>query len=58
MEFRNLMPFDVMCFSALDKQDVEHPVIVMKVGYRLEAIAERPGYLIAQVIDDDPTGDQ
>jgi len=54
MEYRNLTPFDVMCFSALDKQDVEYPVIVMKVGYRLEAIAERPGYLRAQVIDDDP----
>ncbi len=54
MEFRNLTPFDVMCFSALDKQDVEHPVIVMKVGYRLEPIAERPGHLSAQVIDDEP----
>ncbi|MBT9235787.1 DUF2169 domain-containing protein [Pseudomonas sp. MG-2] len=54
MEFRNLTPFDVMCFSAIDKQDVEHPVIVMKVGYRLEPIAEKPGHLSAQVIDDEP----
>ena len=54
MEFRNLTPFDVMCFSALSKQDVEHPVIVMKVGYRLQPIANKPGYFSAEVIDDDP----
>jgi len=54
MEFRNLTPFDVMCFSALSKQDIEHPVIVMKVGYRLQPIANKPGYFSAEVIDDDP----
>ena len=54
MEFRNLTPFDVMCFSALDKQDVEHPVIVMKVGYRLEPIEGCAGRLRAAVIDDEP----
>ncbi|MGH8463028.1 MAG: DUF2169 family type VI secretion system accessory protein [Pseudomonas sp.] len=54
MEFRNLTPFDALCFSALDKQDVEHPVIVMKVGYRLLPIADRPGHFSAQVMDDEP----
>ncbi|WP_449432746.1 DUF2169 family type VI secretion system accessory protein [Pseudomonas putida] len=54
MKFRNLTPFDVMCFSALDKQDIEHPVIVMKVGYRLEPVEDRPGQIRAIVIDDDP----
>lgn len=54
MKFRNLTPFDVMCFSALSKQDDEHPVIVMKVGYRLEPIEDRPGQCRARVIDKDP----
>ena len=54
MEFRNLTPFDVMCFSALSKQDIEHPVIVMKVGYRLQPITNKPGNFSAEVIDDDP----
>ncbi|MEB6587536.1 DUF2169 domain-containing protein [Pseudomonas asiatica] len=54
MEFRNLTPFDVMCFSALSKQDIEHPVIVMKVGYRLQPIANKLGYFSAEVIDDEP----
>ncbi|MBR7520590.1 MULTISPECIES: DUF2169 family type VI secretion system accessory protein [Pseudomonas] len=54
MEFRNLTPFDVMCFSALSKLDIEHPVIVMKVGYRLQPIAKKPGSFSAEVIDDDP----
>jgi len=54
MEFRNLTPFDVMCFSALDKQDIEHPVIVMKVGYRLQPIADQPGQFSAEVMDTEP----
>jgi hypothetical protein len=54
MKFRNLTPFDVMCFRALDKQDIEHPVIVMKVGYRLRTIANKPGHHSAEVIDEEP----
>lgn len=54
MEFRNLTPFDALCFSALDKQDIEHPVIVMKVGYRLLPIAGQPGQFSAEVMDDEP----
>ncbi|WBM31146.1 MULTISPECIES: DUF2169 family type VI secretion system accessory protein [Pseudomonas] len=54
MEFRNLTPFDVMCFSALAPDGQEHPVIAMKVGYRLEPIKERPGQCDAVVMDKDP----
>ena len=35
MEFRNLTPFDALCFSALGVDDQEYPVLAMKVGYRL-----------------------
>ncbi|WP_434518871.1 DUF2169 family type VI secretion system accessory protein [Pseudomonas sp. NFX1] len=54
MEFRNLTPFDVMCFSAVAPDGQEHPVIAMKVGYRLEPIRDRPGQCRAVVIDKDP----
>jgi hypothetical protein len=54
MEFRNLTPFDVMCFSALAPDGQEHPVIAMKVGYRLEPIENQPGHCRAIVIDEDP----
>ncbi|MBK5006076.1 DUF2169 family type VI secretion system accessory protein [Pseudomonas sp. S32] len=54
MEFRNLTPFDVMCLSALDLQHTEHPVIAMKVGYRLQPAADSPGQLCAVVMDRDP----
>lgn len=54
MEFRNLTPFDVMCFSALDLQHTEHPVIAMKVGYRLQPVAETLGQFSAVVMDRDP----
>jgi len=54
MEFRNLTPFDVMCFSALAPDGQEHPVIAMKVGYRLEPIENQPGHCRAIVIDKDP----
>ena len=54
MEFRNLTPFDVMCFSALAPDGQEHPVIAMKVGYRLEPIENQPGHCRAMVIDKDP----
>lgn len=35
MEFRNLTPFSVMNYKMLDVDDIEHHVIVMKVGYSL-----------------------
>ena len=54
MEFRNLTPFDVMCFSALAPDGQEHPVIAMKVGYRLEPLEGCLGKLRAVVIDDEP----
>ncbi|EHW0036617.1 DUF2169 domain-containing protein, partial [Salmonella enterica subsp. enterica serovar Agona] len=39
MEFRNLTPFSTLCYSMLDKQDVEHRVVAMKVGFTLERVA-------------------
>lgn len=53
MEFRNLTPFAALCFIALDTQDKEHPVIVMKVGYHLHPIAGQPGHCSAEVMDDE-----
>ena len=43
MEFRNLTPFDALCFSALGMDDQEYPVLVLKVGYRLIPIDDQPG---------------
>jgi len=61
MEFRNLTPFDALCFSALGVDDQEYPVLAMKVGYRLLPINGQPGQFRAEVMDDAPvplcTGD-
>lgn len=54
MEFRNLTPFDALCFSALGMDDQEYPVLVMKVGYRLLPIDGHPGQFRAKVLDEDP----
>ncbi|MEB6592617.1 MULTISPECIES: DUF2169 domain-containing protein [Pseudomonas] len=54
MEFRNLTPFDVMCFSALAPNGQEHPIIAMKVGYRLEPAKNQPGRYLAIIIDKAP----
>lgn len=54
MEFRNLTPFDAMCFSALGLDGQEYPVLVMKVGYRLLPIEGHPGQFQAEVMDEDP----
>ena len=54
MEFRNLTPFDALCFSALGMDDQEYPVLVLKVGYRLIPIDEQPGQFRAEVLDEDP----
>ncbi|MGN8258692.1 DUF2169 domain-containing protein [Pseudomonas sp. SMSB3] len=54
MEFRNLTPFDVKCFSALAPDGQEHPVVAMKVGYRLEPIEGCLGRFRVIVIDDKP----
>ncbi|OYU06033.1 MAG: hypothetical protein CFE47_17930 [Pseudomonas sp. PGPPP1] len=54
MEFRNLTPFDAMCFSALGLDDQEYPVLVMKVGYRLLPIEGHAGQFQAEVLDENP----
>lgn len=54
MEFRNLTPFDALCFGALGIDDQEYPVLVMKVGYRLLPIDGQPGQFRAEVMDEDP----
>ena len=61
MQFRNLTPFDALCFSALGVDDQEYPVLAMKVGYRLLPIDGKTGQFRAEVMDDAPvplcTGD-
>ena len=52
MEFRNLTPFDALCFWALDAAGHEHRVVVMKVGYRLAVDSD--GRWRAEVLDDSP----
>ncbi|HGL6718174.1 DUF2169 domain-containing protein [Burkholderia contaminans] len=54
MEFRNLTPFEALCFQAQDLDGEEHPVVAMKVGYRLHPVAGQPGQCVAQVLDDAP----
>ncbi len=51
MEFRNLTPFDAMCFSALDHDDIEHAVVAMKIGYSIEQ--QEDGTWYADVMDGD-----
>jgi hypothetical protein len=53
MEFRNLTPFDTLCFSAVDTDDREHRVVAMKVGYGLVA-SDISGLFTAQVLDEAP----
>lgn len=36
MEFKNLTPFDTLCYTMLDTEDKEHHVIAMKVAYTLQ----------------------
>lgn len=52
MEFRNLTPFDALCFRAATPGDREYRVVAMKVGYRL--VRDRYGQWQATVNDDDP----
>lgn len=56
MEFRNLTPFDALCFSALDPHDREYRVVVMRVSYRLVPCVpvKQPGWFDARLIEDDP----
>ncbi|HEX4504038.1 MAG TPA: DUF2169 domain-containing protein [Scandinavium sp.] len=49
MEFRNLTPFSTLQYTMLDAQDVEHYVIAMKVGFRLERTHE--GSFITRIMD-------
>jgi len=52
MQIKNLTPFDVLCYVALDKANLEHHVIAMKVGYRL--LRGSDGKWSAVVMDDEP----
>ncbi len=52
MEFRNLTPFDALCFRAATPSDREYRVVAMKVGYRL--VRGPHGAWRAEVNDDDP----
>jgi hypothetical protein len=52
VEFRNLTPFDALCFRAATPGDREYRVVAMKVGYRL--VRGRHGRWHAEVNDDDP----
>ncbi|KAB7762604.1 DUF2169 family type VI secretion system accessory protein [Xanthomonas maliensis] len=54
MEFRNLTPFDALCYSALAPDDQEHRVIAMKVAYRLSVDPQTPGRLQPQLLDAEP----
>lgn len=54
MEFRNLTPFDAICFSSLAPDGREHPVIAMKVLYNLVPIEGGPGTGQAIINDKDP----
>ncbi|WP_422085594.1 DUF2169 family type VI secretion system accessory protein [Variovorax sp.] len=52
MEFRNLTPFDALCFRAATPGDREYRVVAMKVGYRL--VRGKRGQWQAEVNDDEP----
>ncbi|MBN6149741.1 DUF2169 domain-containing protein [Xanthomonas sp. AmX2] len=54
MEFRNLTPFDALCYAALAPDDQEHTVVAMKVGYRLAPDPDAPGRLLPCVLDEAP----
>jgi hypothetical protein len=51
MEFRNLTPFDALCFAALDVDDELQRVVAMKVVYKI--VRESHGWR-AEVMDEDP----
>ncbi|QSI75176.1 DUF2169 family type VI secretion system accessory protein [Niveibacterium microcysteis] len=51
MEFRNLTPFDALCFASLDAQDTPHRTIVMRVGYRITLDAQ--GATVLTPMDED-----
>lgn len=55
MQFRNLSPFDALCFSALDPNDREYHVVVLRVCYRLRPRwpATRTGWFDACLMEDD-----
>ncbi|QDI04829.1 DUF2169 domain-containing protein [Xanthomonas cerealis pv. cerealis] len=52
VEFRNLTPFDGLCFPTIDRDGRRNRVFVMKAGYRLRPRAG--GQVSLQVIDDEP----
>lgn len=54
MEFRNLTPFDALCYGGLDPAGAEHRIIAMKVGYRLVPDDNEAGVFHARVMDGEP----
>ncbi|MBO3275759.1 DUF2169 family type VI secretion system accessory protein [Pseudomonas schmalbachii] len=55
MEFRNLTPFAAQCYDALDVDDREYRVVVIKVGYDLQ-VDPQTGDARLSVKDSDPVG--
>lgn len=53
MEFRNLTPFDAMCFASVDAQDKPFNTVVMRVGYRL-AVDSPSGRIELAPLDEEP----
>jgi hypothetical protein len=52
MEFRNLTPFDTLCFASVDASDQMFRTIVMRVGYRMTAL--EGGGVALLVMDQEP----
>lgn len=57
MEFLNLTPFGAAAYAAIDKQDREYDVVVMRVVYQLKPLDSNPGpgptWFKAHVMDAD-----
>lgn len=53
MEFRNLTPFDALCFSSMAPDGEEHPVVAVKVVYRLLPDPDTNGRLLPAILDDE-----
>jgi hypothetical protein len=60
MEFLNLTPFGAAAYAAIDKQDREYDVVVVRVVYQLEPLEKNlglgPTWFKAAVIDTDAPG--
>lgn len=51
MEFRNLTPFDALCYGAIDQADEEHRIVAIKVAYALQRVGDS---WRAEVMDTQP----